>query len=80
MKTISYTTSATRQLRQRPADIRERLIKKLRRCAETGSGDVKPLVGQTGARLRAGDYRIIFVETSDAISIRAIGHRRDIYE
>lgn len=80
MKTIGYTTSATRQLRALPANIRERLIEKLRRYAETGAGDVKALTGQAGARLRVGDYRIIFVETMDAISVRAVGHRSDIYE
>ena len=80
MKEISYTTSATRQLRALPANIRERLIDKLRRYAETGAGDVKALVGQSGARLRIGDYRVIFLETAEAISVRAVGHRRDIYE
>ncbi|MGX7703723.1 type II toxin-antitoxin system RelE family toxin [Methylobacterium sp. Gmos1] len=33
-----------------------------------------------GARLRVGDYRVVFTETDDAIQIYAIGHRRDIYE
>jgi mRNA interferase RelE/StbE len=80
MKTIAYTTSATRQLRALPSNIRERLIEKLRRYAETGAGDVKALAGQSGARLRAGDYRVIFVETANAISVRAVGHRSDIYE
>jgi mRNA interferase RelE/StbE len=80
VKTISYTTSATRQLRGLPSNIRERLIGKLHRYAETGGGDVKALVGQSGARLRAGDYRVVFVETSNGISVRAVGHRRDIYE
>jgi mRNA interferase RelE/StbE len=80
MKAISYTTSATRQLRALPANIRERLIDKLHRYAKTGAGDVKALVGQSGVRLRVGDYRVIFVETAEAISVRSVGHRRDIYE
>ncbi len=80
MKTISYTISATRQLRKLPAETRERVIDKLRRYAESGAGDVKSLVGQDGARLRVGDYRVIFVEAADTISVRAVGHRRDIYE
>jgi mRNA interferase RelE/StbE len=80
MKVIGYTTSATRQLRALPSNVRERLIGKLRRYAETGAGDVKALVGQSGARLRVGDYRVIFVETPNAISVRAVGHRSDIYE
>jgi len=80
MKAVSYTTSATRQLRKLPAEIRVRIIEKLRRYAESGAGDVKALSGQPGARLRIGDYRVIFVETVDAISVRAVGHRSDIYE
>jgi mRNA interferase RelE/StbE len=80
MKTVSYTTSATRQLRKLPAEIRERIIDKLRRYAESGAGDVKALSGQPGARLRIGDYRVIFVEAADVISVRAVGHRSDIYE
>lgn len=80
MKAISYTVLATRQLRKLPADVRERVIDKLNRYAETGAGDVKALTGQPGARLRIGDYRAVFVETADAISVRAVGHRREIYE
>jgi mRNA interferase RelE/StbE len=80
MKTVSYTTSATRQLRKLPAEIREWIIDKLRRYAESGAGDVKALSGQPGARLRIGDYRVIFVEAADIISVRAVGHRSDIYE
>jgi mRNA interferase RelE/StbE len=80
MKTVSYTTSATRQLRKLPAEIRERIIDKLRRYAESGAGDVKALSGQPGARLRVGDYRVIFVEAAGVISVRAVGHRSDIYE
>jgi mRNA interferase RelE/StbE len=80
MKTISYTISATRQLRKLPAEIRERIIDKLRRYAESGAGDVKALSGQPGARLRIGSYRVIFVEAADIISVRAVGHRSDIYE
>jgi len=40
---------------------------------------VKKMVGEDGARLRIGDYRIIFTESGAAIEIRAVGHRKDIY-
>lgn len=56
------------------------MIEKLHRYAATGAGDVKALAGRSGMRLRVGDYRIVFVETSESISVRAVGHRRDIYE
>lgn len=80
MKTIVYTAAAIRQLRRFPGGTRERLIAKLHRYAETGADDVKHLSGQPGARLRVGDYRIIFVESDETISVRAVGHRRDVYE
>jgi mRNA interferase RelE/StbE len=79
MKTITYTLAAAKQLKRLPPDIRSRMIDKLHRYAEAGAGDVTALQGQPGARLRVGDYRLIFVETDSAISVRAVGHRRDIY-
>jgi len=79
MKTIGYTIAARRQFRRLPLRAREQISAKLRRYAETGAGDVTMLKGQPGARLRAGDYRAIFVEKEDAIEARAVGHRRDIY-
>lgn len=60
-------------------DVQTRLSDALRRYAATGQGDVTKLKGGEGARLRWGDYRVIFVETADSIEIHAIGHRRDIY-
>jgi mRNA interferase RelE/StbE len=80
MKAVIYTIAATKQLGKLPANIRERVVDKLHRYAETGAGDVKALTGQPGARLRIGDYRAVFVETADAISVRAVGHRSEIYE
>jgi mRNA interferase RelE/StbE len=79
MKPITYTGTATAQLRKLPAAVRERLIAKLHRYAEDGSGDVTAMKGEAGARLRVGDYRIIFVETKESISVRAVGNRREIY-
>lgn len=79
MKTIVYTLSARRALRKLPADVQEQIVKKIGRYAEAGAGDVKTLTGRPGARLRVGEYRVIFVESVTAIEIRAVGHRRDIY-
>lgn len=79
MKTIAYTSAARRALRKLPVDIRAQVEARLARFAETGEGDVKKLVGETGARLRVGDYRVIFVETADMLEVRALGHRREIY-
>jgi len=79
MKTVTYTLAARRSLRKLPGDVRQQVEAKLARYAETGAGDIKALSGQPGARLRVGDYRVIFIETEAAVDVHAIGHRREIY-
>ena len=74
-----FTVAARKSLRGLPTDVRQKLEAKLARYAETGVGDVRSLQGAPGARLRLGDYRVIFTETSDAVEVLAVGHRRDIY-
>jgi mRNA interferase RelE/StbE len=80
MRRLVYTATAARQLRKLPAATRERIVAKLHLYAETGAGDVTALRGSTGARLRVGDWRVVFDQTADEISVRAVGHRRDIYK
>jgi len=79
MRRIAYTTSATKQLRRLPAKDREQIFAKLHRYAETNLGDVKALVGRPGARLRVGDFRVVFTEDANGILVHAVGNRRDVY-
>ena len=79
MKPILWTRSARRQWRKLPGEAQTRIAKALNAYAEKASGDVRKMVGEDGARLRIGDYRIIFTESEAAIEIRAVGHRKDIY-
>jgi len=37
------------------------------------------MAGTSVVRLRIGDYRAIFDETANTITVLAIGHRREIY-
>jgi mRNA interferase RelE/StbE len=60
MRQIGFAPTATRQLLKLSPQVRERIIKKLDAFAATGHGDVKRLRGQAGARLRVGDWRVIF--------------------
>jgi len=53
---------------------------RLQAFAETGSGDVKPLKGVPGMRLRAGDWRVVFTVKDNTIIVHAVGHRREIYD
>jgi mRNA interferase RelE/StbE len=66
-------------LKKLPVGVRTRIVRKLRAYAESGSGDVKALVGSDLARLRIGDYRIIFIESATEITVGHIGHRREVY-
>jgi mRNA interferase RelE/StbE len=80
MKKIAFTAAATRQWMKLSADIRKRIDAKLTVYATNGSGDVKRLKGGGGCRLRAGDWRVIFIEDKTSIIIVAVGNRRDIYD
>lgn len=80
MKTLTYTPAALRNLGRLPKKVRQDILAKLERYAETGAGSTKALVGRPGTRLRIGAYRAIFIETAAAIEVFAIGDRRDIYE
>jgi len=63
---------STRKQRAQPPQLR---------CPGVGrAGNVKRLTGRPGARLRIGDWRVIFVETTATIEVRAVGNRRDIYK
>lgn len=79
MKEIVYTLSATKQLKKLPAATRERLVAKLHRYAETGAGDVSSMKGEPAARLRDGEWRIVFGENATTISVRKVGNRKEIY-
>lgn len=77
---IVFTAAATRQWLDLSADVRRRLNAKLETFARTGHGDVKRLKGRDGARLRIGDWRIVFYIEGNTIVVVAVGHRREIYE
>jgi mRNA interferase RelE/StbE len=79
VKTVTYTATARRAFRKLAPETQAVIATKLARYAELGAGDAKALRGSDGARLRVGDFRVIFVETRETIEVRAVGHRRDIY-
>ena len=80
MKELLFTPSASRQWAKLSADSRRRIDARLTEFAESGKGDVKRLKGRGGARLRVGDWRVIFDETAVSIIVVAVGHRRDVYD
>lgn len=80
MKAVVFTTSSTRQWIKLSPDVRKRIDIRLNEYASSGVGDVKRLKGRSGARLRVGDWRVIFYEEDDTIVVAAVGHRREIYD
>ncbi|MBY0531522.1 MAG: type II toxin-antitoxin system RelE/ParE family toxin [Xanthobacteraceae bacterium] len=80
MKPIVFTSAATRQWITLTAAVRSRINNKLEIFAKTGHGDVKKLRGRDGARLRVGDWRVVFYEEKGKIVVVAVGHRREIYD
>jgi mRNA interferase RelE/StbE len=56
----------------------QRKIRQYADDASSQANNVKPLVGVDAKRLRVGDFRVIFTETTD--TILDIGPRGGIYE
>jgi mRNA interferase RelE/StbE len=79
MNTVAFTLAGRRAFKKLSADLQARIMDKLTRYAETDAGDVKAMQGQGDARLRVGDFRILFIETETTINVTDVGHRRDIY-
>jgi mRNA interferase RelE/StbE len=80
MKPIVFTPASARQWVKLSQDVRRRIDDRLRDFAMTGKGDVKRLKGRRDARLRIGDWRVIFYEERNSIVVAAVGHRREIYD
>ena len=77
---IAFSATAARQWLKLSADVRRRIDVKLAAFARTGQGDVKRLKGRGGARLRVGDWRVVFYIEGDTIVVAAVGHRREVYD
>lgn len=82
MKSVLYTRTAATALRRHAN--RAKLIRtKIGQYAvdpAAQANNVKQLVGVDAKRLRVGDFRVIFTETADTITVLDIGPRGGIYE
>jgi mRNA interferase RelE/StbE len=82
VKTITYTVKAALALRAHAN--REKLIRsKIAQYAKdpaSQANNVKRLKGVDALRLRIGDFRAIFSETAETITVIDIGPRGDVYE
>ncbi|HBY64436.1 MAG TPA: hypothetical protein DEH78_31845 [Solibacterales bacterium] len=69
------------QIRAIPQHIAMTILETIHRYAETGAGRVKPLAGEFEGflQLRAGNHRVFFKETADAVTIHRVRDRREAY-
>lgn len=57
------------------------VAKKIRGLVESNDSGLEKLVGFSGIyRVRVGDYRIVYRETTEEIFVILVGHRMDIFK
>lgn len=78
---IVWSERARAELRAIDQATALRIPHSLARAVVTGEGDIKRLKGiePPEFRLRVGDYRLRFRESSDSIQIISVKHRREAY-
>jgi mRNA interferase RelE/StbE len=82
VKAIRFEPSVPSEIRVIAQEAALGILKALHRYAETGQGRVKRLSGEYDGllRLRVGNYRVLFDESADAITVHRVRHRRDAYQ
>jgi mRNA interferase RelE/StbE len=77
---VLWTRSALRDLGGIDREQARRIRDAVERLAATGQGDAKSLRGATAdARLRVGDYRVLFDADETALTVLRVRHRREAY-
>jgi len=79
---ILFTDTSRRQFNKLEKSVQERIIAALERIRIRPEAHVKKLVGDSGYRLRVGQYRVILDIYKDKLIILVIkiGHRKNIYK
>jgi mRNA interferase RelE/StbE len=82
VKRIRFQPNVPAEVRAIAQPIALDILKALHRYAATGRGRVKPLSGEFEGllRLRVGNYRVLFDETSEAITVHRVRDRREAYQ
>lgn len=82
MKSVTYTTTALKQLAGMPRVEAQRLRAKVAQYAADSASlanQVKRLEGAPYLRLRVGDYRVIISEDGTVVQVVRVGHRNEVY-
>lgn len=84
MKKISYSRDAIKTLTKLPVNTRELIRSKIEQYAASPASlanNVKALKGSRGVyRLRVGDWRVVFNEDGQVMSIIKIAARGSVYD
>ena len=80
---ITFARSARKELEKLPANITDRILRKIEALAENPRlpGVIKLQGSKNFWRLRVGDYRVVYSidDFSRAIDVSVVRHRRDVY-
>ena len=79
MRPIIWTEPAKADIRRLDRSIAMNIFYALHRFAKLGEGDVKALEARDEYRLRVGDFRILFITTTNRIEVRRVRHRSEAY-
>lgn len=81
MKKIRFQPNVPEEVRAVDQKTAMTILDAIHRYAETGAGRVKPLSGDFEGllRLRVGNHRVLFDETTDTITIHRVRDRKLAY-
>lgn len=84
MRTVTYSRDATRTLVRLPVNVAAKIKFKIEQYATdpaAQANNVKAIKGQAGyARLRVGDWRVIFTEDARVVAILKVAPRGSAYD
>ena len=82
MYNVIFSDLASKQLKKLEKNIQNRILSALERIRLRPESYVKKLVGESGFRLRVGDYSAILdIQRHELlILVIKVGHRRNIYQ
>jgi len=80
MYEIIISERAFKEIDKLEKTMQERIINALERIRFRPYAFITKLVGDTGYRLRAGDYRIIIDIDKNRLVVLKVGHRKNIYK
>ena len=81
MKKIRFLPNVPAEIRAIDKRNAMKILEAIHGYAATAAGDVKTLSGQFEGllRLRVGNYRVLFDETAEAVTIHRVGERGKVY-